>query len=140
MQLWSLYSLTAFGALSTEFSQPAAESDEVSTVHTHTESQSPNTSRRIYSITKSLPLLQHKWHHLGTQPHLLRAPSSLLSRSDRSNKEPGLCNKEEESIAAKSFLEKLVFSWECDYGKKIKDCGKKWVEPILVEVSICDLS
>lgn len=99
----------------------------------HTQSQSPDTSRRIYSITKSPPLLQHKWHHLGTQPHLLRAPSSLLSRSDRSNKEPGLCSEEEKSIAAKSFPDKLIFSWEHDY-RRIKDCSKKWAEQILVEL------
>lgn len=101
---------------------------------THTQSQSPDTSRRIYSITKSPPLLQHKWHHLGTQPHLLRAPSSLLSRSDRSNKEPGLCNNEEKSIAAKSFPDKLIFSWECDY-RRIEDCSKKWAQQILVELT-----
>lgn len=71
MQLSSLYSLTACGAPSTEFSQPAAESDEVSTVHTHT----------THTITKPRHVQEDLFHHKVTtvapaQMTSLRNPTS----------------------------------------------------------------
>lgn len=68
MQLSSLYSLTAYGAPSTEFSQLTAESDEVSTVHTHT-------------ITKPRHVQEDLFHHKVTtvapaQMTSLRNPTS----------------------------------------------------------------